>query len=306
MAEQQNTAAMKQEMFALDPKQVRRAFDNAAQAYDEAAVLQREVADRLLERLDYMNIAPAHILDLGAGTGYCSRGLADKYPKAKIYAVDIAAAMMQYARQSIPWLRKLKKRDQFIVSDANQLAFADNSMDVIFSNLTLQWCPQLERVFNEFRRILKPGGMLLFSTFGPDTLKELRQSWARVDGHVHVNQFIDLHHVGDAMLGAGLADPVMDMEMITLTYKNVKTIMKDLKQIGAHNVNAGRSKGLTGKGRFRKLEQEYESYRHNEILPVTYEVIYGNAWITEHKQPQKKASGPSEFYLSADEIGRIR
>ncbi|MCW9024819.1 MAG: malonyl-ACP O-methyltransferase BioC [Gammaproteobacteria bacterium] len=290
--------------FELEAKRVRQSFDKAASDYDEAAVLQREIGNRLLERLDYMKISPEHILDLGAGTGFCSRGLSKKYPSANIYSIDIAPAMLRYAKQSLPWLRKLKKRDRFVLSDANQLAFSDNSMDVIFSNLTLQWCPNLTQVFNEFKRVLKPGGMLLFSTFGPDTLKELRESWSGVDEHIHVNQFIDLHHVGDAMLHSKLADPVMDMEIITVTYQNVYHIMKDLKQIGAHNLNQGRSKGLTGKGNIKKLEQAYETYRHEGVLPVTYEVIYGNAWVAEREI--NKTVGMTEFYLSPDEIGKAK
>ncbi|MDH5571200.1 MAG: malonyl-ACP O-methyltransferase BioC [Gammaproteobacteria bacterium] len=295
------------ENFALESQQVRRAFDKAARDYDAAAVLQREIADRLLERLEYMRISPEHILDLGAGTGYCSRGLAAKYPSATIYAADIAPAMLRYAKGSLSWLRKFKKRDKFIVTDANSLAFADNSMDIIFSNLTLQWCPQLEQVFKELKRVLKPGGMLLFSTFGPDTLKELRNSWLKVDDNIHVNHFIDLHDVGDAMLQAGFSDPVMDMEMITVTYKDVKSIMRDLKQIGAHNVNQGRARALTGKGRLLKLQQEYEVYRSQGVLPVSHEVIYGNAWCAENKNSQPQTNKPearSEFYISIDAIGK--
>ena len=295
------------ENFELDARQVRRAFDKAARAYDEAAVLQREVGDRLLERLDYMRITPEYILDLGAGTGYCSRGLATKFPKAQIVAVDISSSMLCYAKKSLPLLRKFKRRDQFVVADANRLAFADNSMDVIFSNLTLQWCPQLDKVFKELKRVLKPGGMLLFATFGPDTLKELRESWSRVDDNIHVNHFIDLHDVGDAILHAGLADPVMDMEMITVTYKNVKSIMQDLKQIGAHNVNQGRARALTGKGRLQKLQHEYEAYRENGVLPVSHEVIYGNAWCAEvdvREQKTKNSFGVSEFHISIDDIGK--
>ena len=288
--------------YDLDIKQVRRAFDKAARAYDEAAVLQREVGDRLLERLEYMRIDPQYILDLGSGTGYCSRGLANKFPKAQIVSADISSAMLSYAKKSLPILRKFKKRDQFVAMDANNLAFADNSMDVIFSNLTLQWCPRLETVFKEVKRVLKPGGMLLFATFGPDTLNELRQSWAKVDDNIHVNHFIDLHDVGDALLHAGLSDPVMDMEMITVTYKDVISIMQDLKQIGAHNVNRGRSNALTGKGRMKKLQLEYEAYRVNGVLPVSHEVIYGNAWVTE--QENRNTAGMSEFHISIDDIGK--
>ncbi len=280
--------------------QLRRSFDLAAASYDDAAVLQREVGSRLLERLDYIRFTPARILDLGAGTGYCQQSLASRYPAADIYALDIAAAMLKQARKKITWLRRLKRRDHFVNADAAALPFADNSMDMVVSNLTLQWCIDLPAVFSECRRVLKPGGMLLFSNFGPDTLKELRQCWSKIDAHTHVNQFADMHDMGDAMLHSGFSDPVVDMEMITLTYRDVRSIMQDLKQIGAHNVTRGRSRSLTGKGRLQQLQQAYEAYRQEGVLPVSHEVIYGLAWRSENVPG--KNSQPAEIYISPAEI----
>ena len=289
-----------QDETALDSAQVRRSFEQAAGAYDEAAVLQREVGDRLLERLDYIRFSPKRILDLGAGTGYCQQALIQRYPDAEIHALDIAEGMLQQARKKIGWLRRLKRRDHFVCADVNALPYASESMDMIVSNLTLQWCPDLLVVFSECQRLLKPGGMLLFTNFGPDTLKELRYCWAKVDAHTHVNQFADMHDVGDALLQSGFSDPVVDMEMITVTYDDVRSIMQDLKQIGAHNVTRGRARGLTGKGRLQQLQQAYEDYRQQGRLPVSHEVIYGLTWRSENAPG--KHNQVTEMYISPDEI----
>ncbi len=289
-----------QDETALDSAQVRRSFEQAACAYDEAAVLQREVGDRLLERLDYIRFSPKRILDLGAGTGYCQQALIQRYPDTEVHALDLAEGMLQQARKKIGWLRRLKRRDHFVCADVNALPYASESMDMIVSNLTLQWCPDLLAVFSECQRLLKPGGMLLFTNFGPDTLKELRHCWAKVDAHTHVNQFADMHDVGDALLQSGFSDPVVDMEMITVTYDDVRSIMQDLKQIGAHNVTHGRARGLTGKGRLQQLQQAYEDYRQQGRLPVSHEVIYGLAWRSENAPGKHNQS--AEIFISPAEI----
>ncbi len=284
----------------LDCSQVRRSFEQAAVAYDEAAVLQREVGNRLLERLEYIRFSPARILDLGSGTGFCQQTLLHRYPTAEFHSLDLARGMLMQARKKINWLRRLKRRDHFICADVNVLPYVDNSMDMIVSNLTLQWCADLSAVFSESRRVLKPGGMLLFTNFGADTLKELRACWSKVDSYTHVNQFVDMHDVGDALLASGFSDPVVDMEMITVTYKDVRAIMQDLKQIGAHNVTRGRARGLTGKGRLQQVQQAYENYRRDGVLPVSHEVIYGLAWRSENVPG--KNNQPLEIYISPDDI----
>ena len=252
--------------------------------------MQREIGDRLLDRLDYINFQPQHILDVGAGTGTCSYQLAKKYTKSKIFMMDFATSMLQQAKKKRTWTERWSSRYKFIGGDAAALPFSDNSMDMIFSNLAMQWCDDLAQVFSEFKRVLKPDGMLLFSTFGPDTLKELNQCWQQLDGYQHVNHFIDLHEIGDALLKGGFSDPVMDMEMITVTYPDVISIMRDLKQIGAHNVNQHRAKGLTGKATIKKLHAGYEVYRNDDVLPVSHEVIYGHAWIPENKDQMQECS----------------
>ncbi len=263
-----------QDRFALSKLLVRQAFERAATDYDQAAVLQREVGARMLERLDLVRLVPRTIADVGAGTGVGTAALSRRYRKAQVLALDIAWAMLKRVRRRSPWLRKWS----LVCGDAEALPLADASCDLVFSNLTLQWCTDLDRALAEFRRVLHPGGLLLFTTLGPDTLKELRHAWAAADGHTHVNAFRDMHDVGDALLRARLADPVMDMEMLTLTYRDVQGLMRDLKALGAHNVNAARPRGLTGKGRLRTMTQAYEQFRRDGLLPATYEVVYGHAW----------------------------
>jgi malonyl-CoA O-methyltransferase len=182
-------------------------------------------------------------------------------------------------------LNRIRGKVKFINAEAEKLPLANNSVEMVYSNLTVQWVNDLDLALREFNRVLKPGGMLLFSTFGPDTLKELRDSWRAIDQYSHVNQFIDMHDIGDAMMRARLAEPVMDVENFTLTYNDVMTLMRDLKAIGAHNVTSARAKGLMGKTHFKQFQQRYEKYRQDGVLPTTYEVVYGHAW----KAQQPKA-----------------
>jgi malonyl-CoA O-methyltransferase len=264
-----------------DKLKMRQSFERAAAHYDAAAILQQEISKRLLERLDYINLQPARVLDVGAGTGISLTGLRQQYPVAQIYALDIARAMLLEARKKQGWLQRMRRPIQFITADAEKLPLADASVDLLFSNLTLQWCLDLEQTFGEFRRVMKPGGLLMFTTFGPDTLKELRSCWSQVDGYTHVNNFIDMHVVGDALVRSRFAEPVMDMELVTMTYSDVPSIMRDLKTIGAHNVTRGRARSLTGKGKMQQFVASYEQFRNNGVLPVSYEVVYGHAWIAE-------------------------
>jgi len=271
------------EAFLIDKAQLRRSFDKAAATYDQAAVLQREVSDRMLERLQYIKIAPELVLDAGCGTGYGTRQLLAQYPKADLVALDLAPAMLHAARghtprwkRSLPWLGG--SRERYLCGDVEALPLRAASAGMVWSNLTVQWCNQLERAFSEFQRVLEPGGLLMFSTFGPDTLKELRAAFSGLDRHTHVNRFLDMHDIGDMLAQAGFATPVMDMEQITLTYPDALSVMRDLKAIGAHNVTAGRRHGLTGKGELLALQRNYEQFRRDGKLPATYEVVYGHAW----------------------------
>ena len=272
-------------MLEIDKRAARRAFDRAADTYDAAAVLQREIGQRLLSHLDPIRLTPQRILDLGTGTGWAVPFLQKRYPKAQVFALDFSPAMLQRARKRGSWFRRV----HCICGDAEALPLASNSMDLLFSNATFQWCNELHQVFRECLRVLRPEGLLLFSTFGPDSLKELRSAWAQVDGYPHVSDFIDMHLVGDALMGAGFAQPVLETEYLTLTYAGVQDLMRDLKALGTRNATAQRPRGLTGRGQLKGLIQAYEAYRTQGRLPATYEVIYGHAWAA---QSQPKGSCP--------------
>ncbi len=303
---------------AFTKEQVRTAFNKAADSYDAAAVLQQEVCKRLLERLEYIKIEPQMILDLGAGTGQATQGLARQYPQADIIALDLAEQMLLKNRHKSRaykgaaqkgLLGKMKSllstsdQFQFVCADAEQLPFADASMDMIFSSLTIQWCLDNEALFKEFRRVLKPGGLLMFTTLGTGTLKELRASWAQVSDKVHVNEFIDMHDIGDALYNVQAENPVMDSETIVLNYQHVKQILVELKAIGAHNQNQGRETALTGKNRLQAMYRAYEQFRTADGYPVSYEVLYGHAWNpATPMQNTQSADGSQQTSISLAQL----
>lgn len=282
--------------YRVDKRQVRAAFERAAPNYDAVAVLQREVGNRMLERLQLIRIKPQRILDIGAGTGTYTSALSCMYSKAHVIALDLAEGMLKQTRQRMSLLQKLLRRQSLLCADAEKLPLVERCAEMIFSNLTLQWCGNLDHAFADFRRVLKPGGLLMFSTFGPDTLKELRHSWRAVDDVVHVNAFIDMHDIGDALSRAGFSELVMDVEYITLTYSDVYKLMRDIKTLGAHNVTAGRRHGLTGKNRLAKLALAYENFRtQDRLLPLTYEVVYGHAWVPDITAKQHAKDGVTKI-----------
>lgn len=271
-----------------DRRLLRRAFDAAAATYDEAAVLQREVGERLIERFELIRLTPERVLDVGAGTGATTATLMQHFRKAAFTALDVSPRMLERARRrGRPW-----RRPRCVAGDAEALPFADNSFDLVFSNMTLQWCSDLDAAFAEMQRILRPEGLLMFSSLGPDTLHELRSAWSEADGYSHVNAFVDMHDVGDALARKGFSDPVMDTEHFTLTYDRVRELMADLKAIGAHNVTGGRARGMTGRRRLRAMEAAYERHRGADgRLPATYEVVYGHAWATDVLPQTQQAPG---------------
>jgi malonyl-CoA O-methyltransferase len=259
--------------FALDTARVRRSFDRAAATFDAAAVLHAEVRANLLARLDLMKLAPRVAVDAGAGTGHAARELKGRYPKSLVIALDSSRCMLRQAARRQFWLRRFAR----VQADAEQVPLADGGVDLIVSNLMLPWCNP-DRVFAEFRRVLAPQGLLCFTTLGPDTLRELRSAWRQVDSHTHVNQFTDMHDVGDALVRAGFTSPVLDVERYTLTYIDVRRVAADLKATGARNATAGRARGLTGRHGFAAFQTAYEAFREDGRLPATYEVVFGHAW----------------------------
>jgi malonyl-CoA O-methyltransferase len=272
-----------------DKRAVRRSFERAAATYDRHAVLQREVGARLAMHLDPIRLDARTVVDLGCGTGESFAELARRFPAARLVGLDIAPAMLARARARTPaWKRLLSARAPALVcGDAEHLPLAGASAQLLYSNLALQWTLP-GRVFAEAARVLETGGLFMFSTFGPDTLKELRRAFAAVDDHDHVNTFIDMHDLGDALVQAGFADPVMEMEALVLEYADVEAVARDLKAIGAGNALPGRPRGLAGKARWQAMAAEYERFRRDGALPATYEVVYGHAWKAA---PRKIADG---------------
>ena len=281
--------------YHIDKARVRASFNRAANTYDAAAVLQKQVRLEMLSRLDLVNIKPKAILDAGCGTGHGSFALQKRFSSAQVISLDIALGMLQQTKLQRPLLQKMLHQQHLLCADIERLPIASNSMGMVWSNLALQWCNDLDAAFSELARVLQPEGLIMFSTFGPDTLKELRAASNFSDGkqgHTHVSRFIDMHDIGDALIRAGFSTPVLDVEHYTLTYNNVKSVMTDLKSIGAHNATQGRARGLQGKGFLQNLSQQYEQFRSDTIenggkLPATFEVVYGHAWVNDSKAESK-------------------
>ncbi|MEL6710562.1 MAG: malonyl-ACP O-methyltransferase BioC [Pseudomonadota bacterium] len=273
--------------MAIDKRQVRRSFGQAAAHYDRVAVLQHDIGQRLLERLDYVRLQPERILDLGCGTGRHTAALLRRYPQAEVIGLDFAWPMVQQTcRQRVHWRRRVRG----MCADLEQLPLAAHSVDLIFSNAALQWCRDPRVAFAEMQRILRPDGLVLFTSFGPDTLFELRQAWLQCDTQPRVHTFRDMHDYGDQLLQSRLLDPVMDCERITMTYPQVSDILRELKLLGATYAAHERRRGLTGRAQLNALAAAYEVYRRADgSLPVTYEVIYGHAWAGEMASAQPSA-----------------
>jgi malonyl-CoA O-methyltransferase len=279
----------------LDKRWARRSFDRASGTYDAAAVLQSEVRDSLLRRLELTDLKPRVVIDLGAGTGHAARALKRRYPAAEVIAIDWSLGMLHAAGRHQAWFRPVRR----VCADAERLPLAEGSVDLLLSNFMLPWTDP-DSVFAECRRILAPRGFLSFTTLGPDTLKELRTAW-RESGAAEprVLQFIDMHDIGDALIRSGFVAPVLDVERYTLEYTDVRHLAADLRAVGARNAAAGRPKGLTAPGTFAAMQAAYEQFRREDRLPATYEVVFGQAWA-----PAQRASGTRSTEISVAELKR--
>lgn len=276
----------------LDKRKIAHSFSRAAQTYDAAAIIQETVRNEQLDRLDLLSIKPDRILDLGSGTGIGSQALSQRYPRSNLLSVDIAIGMLEKQGESLP---RFRSRIKQICADQDQLPFADDSVDMVFSNLTMQWSHQLDAVLSECRRVLRKDGVLTFTTVGPDTLHELRDAWQQVDENVPVHHFPDMHDVGDALIRAGFAEPVLDVEYYTLTYPNLHSLLKDLKDLGATYSEDTRSRSGLTRETLRKLEQAYKPMLIDGKLPLTYEVVFAQAWIPAQNARPQDGSTVSHF-----------
>lgn len=294
----------------FDHRQVSRAFSRAAGGYASAAALQREVSSRLMESLDYLDdpglgrAPPEVVVDLGAGPGHGTAALQKRWPKAQVLAVDLAPGMLAEARRNTagPRFNPFARKPGLVCADARALPLRDRSVDVLFSNLCLQWVEDLPAVFAGFRRVLKPEGLLLLSTFGPGTLSELREAFAAADEAPHVSLFPAIGQFGDALIEAGFKDPVLDRDEFRLGHPDLGHLMRELRTIGATNAMAGRRRSLTGRARFARAAEAYEAMRGGDgQLPATWEVIYAQAWGPPPGAPIR-VDGVDEVQVPLDSI----
>lgn len=249
-----------------DKRQVAASFSRAAASYDSVAELQRDVGSQLLQRLP-ADFVPARWLDLGCGTGYFTRALAERFDASNGLALDIAEGMLNHARP-------LGGAQHFIAGDAERLPLQDSSCDLIFSSLAVQWCADFDSVLSEAFRVLKPGGIFAFASLCVGTLYELRDSWRQVDGLVHVNRFREFARYEQLCAVSGLRTVSLENQPHVLHYPDVRSLTHELKALGAHNLNPGRPGGLTGRARILGLVDAYEQFREASGLPATYQVVY--------------------------------
>lgn len=298
----------------FDGRQVQRAFSRAAADYRSAADLQREIESRLLESLDYLDLhpdadgraAPAVVLDVGSGPGNAAAAMQRRWPKTRVVALDLSLPMLRQARDGGPRsLREafgLRRGVERLCADARALPLADSSVDVLFSNLCLQWIDDLPAVFAGFRRVLRPGGLLLCSTFGPDTLQELRDAFADADAAPHVSPFASIAQFGDALMHAGFRDPVLDRDLIVRGYDDLPALMRELRTLGATNALQTRRRTLTGRARFAAATAAYEPLRlHDGRLPASWEVMTAMAWAPAPGAPIRE-QGAEVASFPADRI----
>ncbi|MGO4504235.1 MULTISPECIES: malonyl-ACP O-methyltransferase BioC [unclassified Dyella] len=282
----------------FDRRQVRRNFSRAATTYEQHDALQREVQTLLLDRLGFYLEAPERVIDVGAGPGRGTALLRKRYPKAQLIAMDLALPMLRAAKKNISWLKPFQR----VCAEATALPLPDHSVDVLHSNLCFQWIDDLPALFGECVRVLKPGGLLVFSTFGPDTLKELRAAWADADQQPHVSRFLDMHDLGDAMISAGLRDPVLDVDRYTLTYSEPRQLLKELQGLGATNADRERERHLLGKRHYQRMLAAYETMRVDGRIPATWEVVTAHAWGPPPGQSRRLAGGGEMASFSIDSL----
>lgn len=270
----------------VDRSFVRRRFDRAAAAYGSSDFLIREIDRRMQARLDYVKLQPKYILDLGCSRGGSFSGLSARYPQAQWFGLDISQAMLAGQEQRSGWQRWLgigKGRSPLrLAADAASLPLKTRSTTLVWSNLLLHWLDDPIPALAEAHRVLEVGGLLMFSSFGPDTLRELRTAFA--DGYAHTQRFADMHDLGDMLVGCGFADPVMDTEVITLTYDDFDAMLSELRAAGSSCAMKARRRGLTGRAAWAKVRAIYETLRRDGSLPASFEVVYGHAWKAAPRQ----------------------
>lgn len=285
----------------IDRGMAHRAAERAAGSYDAGAALQREVEARLFERLEFFPLEPRRIIDLGCGTGGGSQQLARQFPGSTVLALDWSPAMLGRHRHRPHG----DKAALAVCADMSAIPVAARSIDLVFSSLAVPCSADEPAVFAAVRRVLRPGGLFLFSSFGPDTLYELRAAWSRVDDDVHVHRFADMHDVGDALVRAGFRDPVMDTESLVLEYPDPASVMRELKAVGATNAASARARGLRTPRQQERVEAAYAEFVRDGRCPARYEIIFGAARGPEEGQPVREGAGEIATF-SVDALRRTR
>jgi malonyl-CoA O-methyltransferase len=268
---------MDSDPFAIHPPQLKEAFNKAALDYDRSAKLIHDVAEQLIKRLEVLTLKPKVILDSGAATGLSARLLEKKYHPSHLIVQDIAENLLKIARRKSPWFSK----QRYLAGYSHELPLKNQVVDWVVSNLSLHWYTDVQAVLNEWRRILQPNGVVFFTTLGPDTLNELRESSLNVEEGVYVNRFLEMHHLGDALLKAGFSDPVIDIETYCVNYPNVDALFHEIRSLGMSNLNSGRRKNLTGKHTVKNIKEYYMAHFGREgKCPATFQVVFGHAFVS--------------------------
>ena len=280
----------------LNRRDVRRRFDRAAAGFDDADFVHRTTRDGLLERLAPLRVDARTVLDLGAATGGATEQLRRRFPGARIVSLDLSHEMLRQARRKRRWF----SRTAFVQADAEQLPFPDQCFDVVFANLLLPWLTDPAVALAEAARVLQKGGVLAFATLGPDSFRQLVRAWRRIDDRPHVHRFLDMHDVGDALVRAGFADPVLDVDRLTVRYADAARLFDDLTRTGARNALTNRSRGLLGRRRFARLLAELSEPAIDQGIGLDLELVYGHCWGSG---PRNEAAN---YRIDAAEIGRRR
>ena len=302
--------------FLLNSSDVRRRFDRAADTFGTADFVHGVTRDGLLTRMRPLRIDAKTVLDLGAATGSATALLRKRFGGAHVVSLDLSRNMLRQRKRRRRWFT----RTSSVQADAQRLPFADQSFDVVFANLLLPWVNDPAAVLAEVSRVLRKGGVLAFATLGPDSLKQLSRAWGDVDNHAHVNQphvnqphvnqphvnqphvhrFLDMHDIGDALVRAGLADPVLDVDRLTVKYPDARRLFRDLTLSGSRNSLAGRRRGLLGKGQFSRLVAALSEASPGAGIEIDLELVYGHCWSTGPRNE------PGNFRIDATAIPRRR
>ena len=280
-------------------KHIRRRFERAADSFDSADFVHAATRDGLLLRIEPLMVEASTVIDLGAATGAANRDLGKRFRRARIISVDIAHNMLQKARAKKTWLSK----SSFAQADASALPSPNESVDVVFSNMLLPWVDDPAPVFTEIARVLRKGGVFAFATLGPDSLQEINRAWRLVDGGAHVNRFLDMHDLGDALVGAGLSDPVLDVDRLSVNYTSSDKLFRDLTAAGGRNALQQRASTLTGKQRYAAMVTALESAAIDGNIALDLELVYGYFPILRElsRQQAEYLSGGQQQMLA---IGR--